>query len=141
MTSPENKLVDLMAELERSVAEARAGRKHCPVCAHADRTGSWVDAPGFDGMTHCRRCHQSWPRANEYQHCTGCHLTFTNIGAADMHRGPGGKCLDPATVVTKSGKPKLQRSTRKTDPRATVRLWAQGGERPQGIAQSASEGT
>lgn len=112
----------------------------CEICTHADETGSWVDAPGFDGMTHCRTCHQSWRRQSEYQHCTACHRTFTNVGAADMHRD-GGRCLDPATVVTKTGKHKLQRSTRRMEPRSTIELWAQGGERPEGIHQSASEGS
>jgi hypothetical protein len=139
MNTPEDKLVDLMGELERSVREARAGRKHCGVCIHADETGSWVDAPGFDGMTHCRGCHQSWRRASEYQHCTGCHRTFTNVAAADMHRD-GGRCLDPATVVgPKSGKAKLQRSTRRMDPRATVELWSHAGETLDRSSWSASK--
>lgn len=110
----------------------------CTVCAHADRTGSWVDLPGFDGMTHCRGCHGSWRRQSEVQHCTGCHRSFTNVGAADMHRD-NGRCLDPATVVgPKSRKPKLALSTRKMDPRSTIELWAQAGERPESAWGSAS---
>jgi hypothetical protein len=103
----------------------------CEVCLHADRTGSWVDAPGFENMTHCRACHGSWKRQSEFQHCTGCHRTFTNWRAADMHR-EGGQCLDPVEVRTKAGKPKLARSTRRLDPRTTVELWARAGEAPQG---------
>lgn len=104
----------------------------CAVCAHADETGSWVDAPGFDGMTHCRECHGSWRRQAEFQHCTVCHRTFTNWRAADMHR-EGGRCLDPAAVTgPKSGKAKLARSIRRLDSRTTVELWARAGERPQG---------
>lgn len=112
----------------------------CPICIHADFTGSWVDAPGFDSMTHCRRCHGSWKRQTEFQHCTGCCRTFTNVRAADMHRD-GRRCLDPETVRTKSGTPKLQRSTRRLDPRSTVELWSQAGERHDGAWGSASDGS
>jgi len=96
----------------------------CAICEHADRTGSWVDAPGFEGMTHCRRCHRSWPRASELQHCTACCRTFTNARAADFHRGPRG-CLDPASVTDSNGNSRLALSTRTRDARATVEVWAQ----------------
>lgn len=97
----------------------------CSVCEHADRTGSWVDAPGHEGLTHCRRCHGSWSRASELQHCTVCCRTFTNVRAADLHR-QNGVCVDPAAVVNKFGRRLLRRSTRRRDPRLTVTVWALG---------------
>lgn len=98
----------------------------CPTCRHADATGSWADAPGMDGMTHCRRCHGTWARATEIQHCTACCRTFTNPGAADLHRGPN-TCLDPAIAVDKQGRLRLTLSRRHFRPGTTVEIWSRPG--------------
>lgn len=96
----------------------------CAVCEHADRTGSWVDAPGFQDMTHCRKCHGSWPRWTEYQHCTaGCCQTFTTASAAEAHRSATGACIDASAVTTRKGVPRLRVATAKGNARTTVTIW------------------
>lgn len=54
---------------------------HCTYCAHAARHGWW----GTEAVSHCRGCHNTWPRRSRRQHCTGCHETFSSPGAADRH--------------------------------------------------------
>lgn len=86
---------------------------NCGVCAFADDYagdgddnyvgGYWPDdAPG---RSHCRGCHRSWNGLAE-AHCVRCHHHFTSGGAADVH-WQGANCVDPATVKTKKGEPKL----------------------------------
>ena len=85
----------------------------CPICAFADDCtgdggdnyvgGYWPDwAPG---RSHCRDCHRNWNGFSE-AHCVRCHRHFTSASASDAHwQGP--TCVDPATVATKKGNPKL----------------------------------
>lgn len=101
----------------------------CPVCDHADRTGSWVDAPGHKGLTHCRRCHGSWSRNTEFQHCVGCCHTFTTAVAADVHREPArvgqSGCLSPGSVLDRQDRPRLVKTGRALRQGTTVDVWAQ----------------
>jgi hypothetical protein len=46
-------------------------------------------------------CGKTWRGATR-AHCSGCHRTFTTVGASDKHRigefGVDRRCTDPATV-------------------------------------------
>jgi len=53
-------------------------------------------------MTSCRDCGREWTGLAEC-HCAGCHLQFSSEVAFTRHQGADG-CLDPTTVVRKSGK-------------------------------------
>jgi hypothetical protein len=60
-------------------------------------------------MTTCRGCGRRWT-GHPQCHCATCHRHFSAIGAFDAHRtGPDHdrRCGDPATLTTKTGRPKL----------------------------------
>lgn len=57
-----------------------------------------------DAIT-CPRCGNWWTGLISC-HCGACHCSFTGIGAFDIHRR-GGKCVDPETILTKTGEPAL----------------------------------
>jgi len=65
----------------------------CPICEHADRTGSWPTS--HDG-THCSDCHHSWRSLSE-AHCTVCHEQFVTAEVAEAHWHHR-RHLDPADV-------------------------------------------
>lgn len=103
----------------------------CATCTFADKHGSWAEH--MPGLTHCRTCHVTWPMRSEFQHCVGCHRTFTNWRACDSHRGPDG-CRDPATVRDRHGRNRLALSTRKLRSGSTVALWAMADHRGEETA-------
>lgn len=56
-------------------------------------------------MTHCPRCEVNYPANDTVGHCSGCHLTFSGMGAFVAHQASGeGRpiCRDPSTI-TKPG--------------------------------------
>lgn len=53
----------------------------------------------------CNGCTNRWTGLLTC-HCSGCHTTFTGLGAFDAHRSRG-KCLEPASVLTQKGEPRL----------------------------------
>lgn len=57
----------------------------------------------------CGGCDTTWT-GHRTAHCATCHRTFTGIGPFDLHRsatGEHGACLDPATLTTADGQPRL----------------------------------
>lgn len=67
--------------------------------------------PGFTrrqkppSLTRCSGCANTWTGLLSC-HCGACHVTFTGITAFDAHR-VGGVCNDPASLLTKTGEPRL----------------------------------
>jgi len=55
-------------------------------------------------MTKCQ-CGLVWTSLTEC-HCAKCHRHFGGVAGFDMHR-KGGECVDPATLLTEKGKPRL----------------------------------
>jgi hypothetical protein len=60
----------------------------------------------------CARCGAHWTGLTTC-HCGAaqCHRTFTGIRAFDIHRASG-QCHDPATLLTRTGEPRLVPITR-----------------------------
>jgi hypothetical protein len=53
----------------------------------------------------CGGCEATWT-GDGRAHCAGCHRTFSGVTTFDQHRsqaGEHGTCLDPETVVGKTG--------------------------------------
>ncbi|MHA7703421.1 FDXHR family putative zinc-binding protein [Mycobacterium sp. ML4] len=51
----------------------------------------------------CASC-GAWWTGLAAAHCSGCHQSFTSVGAFDRHR-KGFECCDPETLRTESGEP------------------------------------
>lgn len=51
-------------------------------------------------------CGLEWTSLTEC-HCGACHRHFGGLGGFDLHR-KGDACLDPATLLTEKGEPKLE---------------------------------
>lgn len=55
----------------------------------------------------CSGCTATW-HGTRVAHCAArnCHRTFAGVGLFDLHRTADGRCLDPASIVTKDGEPR-----------------------------------
>ena len=76
---------------------------HCAIGAHGLEHGWWGPTVP-PGRVHHKCCHTT--TSGRRPHCVACCATFTTERAADIHRR-NGTCLDPATITTKTGAPKL----------------------------------
>lgn len=57
----------------------------------------------------CGGCDTVWHRIDT-AHCGACHRTFSSVTWFDAHRsqdGEHGTCLDPVTVLTHDGRPRM----------------------------------
>jgi len=56
----------------------------------------------------CAGCTATW-HGTRVAHCAArnCHRTFAGVGLFDLHRTADGRCLDPASLTTRVGEPRL----------------------------------
>jgi len=73
-------------------------------------------------------CGARWHQAgNRTSHCAACHLTFSSTSVFDLHQR-GGTCADPASLLDKSGQPRLKTFT---DSEGCT-IWRSAAEIPEG---------
>lgn len=81
----------------------------CVPCANArdPKVGYW----GVVGITHCRRCHRTWPLSRTREaHCPTCCAHFSSPSGFDAHLRPVGAsppCRPPGELRHKDGRPVL----------------------------------
>ena len=95
----------------------------CDICAYGLEHGWWGPTVP-PGLVHHKCCHTT--TSGKRPHCVACCRTFTTDSAADIHRRHG-QCVDPATITTKHGHPRL---TQRPDglwgrPAGTLTEWQQ----------------
>lgn len=57
-------------------------------------------------MSACEVCESVWTGSRN-AHCMACHRTFSSESSFSLHQGAIEVCRDPATILTKSGNPRL----------------------------------
>lgn len=76
----------------------------------------------------CHHCSRRWTGLAE-AHCSACHAHFTRDSVAELHRaGPMSAriCLEPAGVLDKQGRPRMQSRDTRWGP-----IWSGRGPSPQ----------